>query len=367
MSSDAHASAPPRSGPLQAGDRVCVTGANGFVASHLIDQLLAAGFRVRGTVRSVSDPQRTAHLRALATAHSAEDHLELVEADLMVEGSFDAAMAGCDGVVHAAAAVTFNHPDPQVGIVDPSVVGTRNVLGSVRRSPSVRRVVHTSSMVAAYGWDKPRDHVFTEADWNAASTLANDPYGVAKVQAERAARAFVDALPAGERFELVHLNPGMVFGPPMIKAHAKASPRLVRDVISRSQPGVPRLMLSVVDVRDVARAHLAALQHAAPPPRCLIFAENTWMNDLMVELQGMFPDVRMGVTLIPKPLVLLASLTDPTLNIRQLWHLVGRPMPMDNRLSREAYGMVYRPIATTLRDTATPMIEQAWARVKRRG
>ena len=248
------------SGVVQPGELVCVTGANGFIASHLIGQLLEAGYRVRGTVRNPDDPGKTAHLMAMAKACGAAERLEFAAADLMVPGSFDAAVAGCAAVVHAAASVVFNHPDPREGIVAPSVDGTRNVLESVRKAGSVRRVVHTSSMVAIYGWDRPTDHVFTEADWNTASTLRNDPYGVAKVEAERAARAFVDALPDDECFELVHLNPGMVFGPPLIKAHAKASPRLVRDVISRAQPGVPKLMLSVVDVRDVAGAHIAALQ-----------------------------------------------------------------------------------------------------------
>jgi len=343
-----------------------VTGANGFIASHLIGQLLEAGYAVRGTVRDPSDPSRVDHLKAMAEQVGASDRLTLVQADLMQPGSFDAAIAGCQAVVHAAASVVFNHPDPQKGIVDPSVEGTRNVLESVRKAGTVRRVIHTSSMVAAYGWNKPAEHVFDESDWNTASTLANDPYGVAKVQAERAARDHVDALPAAERFELVHLNPGMVFGPPLVKRHAKASPRLVRDVISRAQPGVPQLMLSVVDVRDVAAAHLAALQHAAPPPRCLIFAENAWMTDLMSDLQDMFPDVKMGARAIPKPLVLLAALTDKTLNVRQLWHLVGRAMPMDNSLSRSAYDMVYRPVAETLRETAEPMMNEGWARVKRR-
>lgn len=355
------------SGPVAPGDLVCVTGANGFIASHLIAQLLDAGFSVRGTVRNPDNPAKVAHLQALAQARGASDRLTFAKADLMVPGDFDAAVAGCQAVVHAAASVVFNHPDPQKGIVDPSVQGTRNVLESVRKSGTVRRVIHTSSMVAVYGWNQPAGHVFTEADWNTASTLTNDPYGVAKVQGERTARQLVDALPEAERFELIHLNPGMVFGPPLVKRHAKASPKLVRDVISRAQPGVPRLMLSVVDVRDVAAAHVAALQHEAPPARCLIFAENAWMTDLMAELQGMFPDVRMGARAIPKPLVLLAALADKTLNVRQLWHLVGRALPMDNQLSRSAYGMVYRSVSETLRDTATPMIEEGWARVQRRG
>ena len=354
------------SGAVQPGDLVCVTGANGFLASHIIDQLLAAGFVVRGTVRNPDDPAKVDHLKAIAASHNATDRLSFAHADLMQPGSFDDAMAGCHAVIHAAASVVFNHPDPQRGIVDPSVEGTRNVLESVRKAGSVRRVVHTSSMAAVYGWDKPADHIFTEADWNTASTLQNDPYGVAKLEGERAARAFVDALPEAQRFELVHLNPGMVFGPPLIKTHAKASPRLIRDVISRAQPGVPRLMLSVVDVRDAAAAHVAALQHSSPPARCLIFAENAWMTDLMAELQGMFPDLRMGARAIPKPFVLLAALADKTLNVRQLWHIVGRAMPMDNQLSRDAYQMVYRPVSQTLRDTAAPMIEHGWARVSKR-
>lgn len=355
-----------RKGPVAAGDLICVTGANGFIGSHLIGLLLREGFSVRGTVRDPSDPAKVDHLHKLASDADATDRLELVAADLMVPGSFDAAVAGCHAVVHTAASVVFAHEDPQRGIVDPSVVGTENVLKSVISAESVRRIVHTSSMVACYGWNRDREHRFTESDWNTSSTLSTDPYGLAKVLAERRARELVDALPAEQSVELVHLNPGMVWGPPLIKRHAKASPKLVRDVISRAQPGVPRLMLSVVDVRDVARAHLLALTHEAPPKRCLIAAENAWMTDLMAELQGMFPEIRMGSRPIPKALVLLASLMDKTLNTRQLWHLVGRPMHVDNALSRSAYGLTYTPVSQMLADTARPMIDHGWARVAKR-
>lgn len=355
-----------RSGPIQAGERICVTGANGFIASWLIRDLLAAGFVVRGTVRDPHDTEKTAHLQQIAREVGATDRFELVAADLMVPGSFDAAFADCVGIVHAAASVVFNHKDPQRGIVDPSVVGTRNVLDSAKKVGCVRRMVHTSSMAAVYRFDAQNGHVFTEADWNTTSTLANDPYGLAKVEAERTARAYVDTLDDADKWELVHLNPGMVFGPPLIKAHAKASPKLVRDVLSRAQPGVPRIMLSVVDVRDVAHAHIAALTADAPPKRCLVFAENAWMTELMSELQSQFPDIRMGTMHLPKPLVLLAGAVDPTLNVRQLWHIVGRALPMDNQLGRTTLGLRYRPVSETLRDTATPMVEHGWARVRRR-
>ncbi len=351
---------------LQAGDRICVTGANGFIASHLVRDLLQAGFRVRGTVRDPANSAKTEHLHALAKELDAQDRLEIVAGDLLKPGSFDDALAGCDGLCHAAAAVAFSAKDPQRDIIDPSVEGTLNVLESARKAGTVRRVVHTSSMAAVYGWDKPPGHLFTESDWNSSSTLESDPYGLAKVSAEKAACDFVAALPEDERFELVHLNPGMVWGPPMIKAHCKASPKLVRDVLSRSQPGVPKLMLSVVDVRDVSQVHLQALTHSDPPSRCLVFAENHWMNEIMKQLQGYFPDVRMGTLRIPKIAVLMVSLFDKTLNTRQLKALVGRDLRMDNRLSQEAYGISYRSVEETLKATAEPMIAKGWARVKRR-
>ncbi len=352
--------------PIHPGDLVCITGANGFIASHLVRVLLEAGYRVRGTVRDPNNAAKTDHLTQIAADANAADRFELVSGDLLKEGSFDDAIAGCDAVVHCAAVVVFAADDPQRDLVDPSVKGTLNVFRSVQKAGTVKRVVHTSSMAAVYSFDKPKGHTFTEADWNTSSTLSSDPYGLAKVSAERAAVEFAAKLPEDQRFRLVHLNPGMVWGPPLIKAHAKASPALVRDVISRAQPGVPSLMLSVVDVRDAAQAHLEALRCEDPPARCLIFAENAWMPDLMRDVQAMFPDVKMGTRRLPKFVVLLASLFDKKLNTRQLNKLIGRALPMENRLSKQAYGMTYLPLEQTLRDTATPMIEHKWARVSRR-
>jgi dihydroflavonol-4-reductase len=352
--------------PISAGDLVCVTGANGFIASYLVRSLLQAGFRVRGTVRNPDDPAKTQHLLDLAAALGASDRLSLVAGDLMKSGSFDDAIAGCDAVCHCAAAVFFSASDPQREIVDPSVNGTRNVFESIQRAGTVRRVVHTSSVVAIYGWDKPPGYVFTEADWNTSSTLQSDPYGLAKVRAEQAAREFVDALPDDERFELVHLNPGMVWGPPMIKRHVKASPRLLRGIISRENPGVPKLMLNVVDVRDVAEAHVRALTAEDPPPRCLLSAEDAWMTDIAQRLQQLMPDVQMGARPLPRFLVLLVSLFDKTLNTTQLSKLIGRSLAMDSALSRSAYKMTYTALDDTLRDTADRMISEGWARVTRR-
>ena len=348
--------------PVHAPALVAVTGANGFIASHLIATLLADGYRVRGTVRNPADEARTAHLRALP---GAAERLEIVAGDLLVPGSFDAAFAGCEGVFHAAAAVFFVSKDAQREIIDPSVQGTLNALEAAKKA-GVKRFVHTSSMAAVYHWDAPNDHVFTEADWNTTSTVVTDPYGAAKVAAERVSSQWMARLPEAERFDLVHLNPGMVFGPPMIKAHAKASPRFVRDIGSGTLPGLPRMMFSVVDVRDVALAHVAAMQHDNPPERCILAKEDLYLPQIAARLSALFPDLRMTTRTLPKPMVLVAGLFIPEVNVRQVYYLSGRPLNMNHSLVKRAYGLDFRPVDETLRDTLAVMVEQGWAKVSRK-
>jgi len=139
---------------------VAVTGATGFIASHTIALLLEAGHAVRGTVRSLERPEAHAFLSSLP---GAAERLTLVEADLLKPQSFDAAVAGCDTVLHMASPYVMTVADPQRDLVDPAVQGTLSVLGACARTPSVGRVVLTSSMAAVT--DEPDSAVLlTEAN-----------------------------------------------------------------------------------------------------------------------------------------------------------------------------------------------------------
>jgi nucleoside-diphosphate-sugar epimerase len=118
--------------------------------------------------------------------------LELVEADLLTEGAFDAAFAGCSYVFHCASPFFIEAGDPQAELVDPAVRGTRNVMAAAdSNAASVRRVVLTSSCAAVKGMGSPAAPVqgstYSEADWNETSSLPGEAYWVSKVQAERAA------------------------------------------------------------------------------------------------------------------------------------------------------------------------------------
>lgn len=87
--------------------RVCVTGATGYLAGHIVQRLLAAGHTVHGTARHASSSSGTQHLQAMP---GAAEQLKLFTADLTQPGAFDEAVAGCDVVIHTASPYTLNVP-----------------------------------------------------------------------------------------------------------------------------------------------------------------------------------------------------------------------------------------------------------------
>ena len=128
------------------GRTVCVTGASGFVASHCVQQLLEAGYTVHGTVRSLTNPDKVRHLTSL---FGASERLKLFEADLLKEGSFDEAVAGCEAVLHTASPFTSDKTMTEDDFCKPAIQGTLNVLGSLKRN-GVKICVITSSTAAVY-------------------------------------------------------------------------------------------------------------------------------------------------------------------------------------------------------------------------
>ncbi|GFP80063.1 cinnamoyl-coa reductase 1, partial [Phtheirospermum japonicum] len=139
------------------------------------------------------DPKKTEHLLAL---DGAKERLKLIKADLLEEGSFDAVVDGCDGVFHTASPFSLAIcDDPQANFIDPALKGTMNVLGSCAKTPSVKRVVLTSSVVAVLANGKPRTpQVFVDVTWWSDPEFckqAKQWYFLSKTLAEDAAWKFV--------------------------------------------------------------------------------------------------------------------------------------------------------------------------------
>ncbi|MGL5139497.1 MAG: NAD-dependent epimerase/dehydratase family protein, partial [Beijerinckiaceae bacterium] len=256
-----------------AGRKVAVTGITGFIASHAVSQLLARGYEIAGTARSVAAARSNPRLMGLP---GAAERLSLHEADLLLADGFDTAFAGAGTVFHMASPYSLEAKDAQRDLVDPAVKGTVHVLEACRRTPSVRRVVLTSSMAAVT--DEPDGRVLTEADWNTQSSLTRNPYYFAKSEAERAAWAFMEReKPA---FDLVVINPFLVIGPSLVPG-LNTSNQIIVEALTGVFPAILQLTWGMVDVRDVALAHVLAAETPGASGRYLCAAESVSMRRLL--------------------------------------------------------------------------------------
>ncbi len=236
------------------GELVLVTGGSGFIATHCIVQLLAAGYRVRATVRSL---QREPEVRATLKAAGADagDRLAFFAADLTADAGWDAAVAGCDFVLHVASPFPVNVPRHEDELIVPAREGALRVLRA-SRAAGVRRVVQTSSF-AAVGYGHPQmPRPFDERDWTNVDGDGVSAYAKSKTLAERAAWDFMAR--EGGDMELAVVNPVGVFGP-ALAADFSTSIEIIRRMMDGALPGLPRITFGVVDVRDVAALHLKAM------------------------------------------------------------------------------------------------------------
>jgi dihydroflavonol-4-reductase len=329
---------------------VLVTGATGFIASQIVEQLLARSYRVRGTVRSLKKERDIAAIRALP---GAAERLELVEADLNAAGAFDAAAAGCEYVLHTASPYALDVKDPRRDLVDPAVNGTVNVLGACRRAATVKRVVLTSSMAAIT--DEPdSDRVLTESDWNVKSSLARNPYYYSKTVAERAAWQFVEQ--EKPPFDLVAINPFLVIGPSLVPA-LNTSNRIFVDLLNGAYPGIVSLTWGFVDVRDVAEAHVRAMETPSARGRYICAGDTASMRTVvdLLEPHGWGKDRNLPSFALDNPVgnivVRLASYMQSSGVGSYLRTHVGRVPRYDTTKIQRELGMRFRPVETSVIDT----------------
>ncbi len=244
---------------------ILVTGATGYIASWVISKLLEQGYTVHATVRDLNKKQSFAHLEKIAQETSGT--LKLFKANLLENGSFDEAMQDCEIVLHMASPfVVTNYKDAVKDIIEPAILGTENVLNSVNKTDSVKRVIVTSSIASTYGDAidilQTANNEFDESNWNTTSSTTHQPYPYSKVMAERKAWEMAEAQ---NRWSLVCVNPALVLGPSLTPNTQSGSVEVLEQFANgMTLFGVPPMWNGIVDVRDVADAHiLAALNERA--------------------------------------------------------------------------------------------------------
>jgi len=333
---------------------ICVTGASGFIASYVIRELLDNGYTMRATVRALTKGNKYEYLTSLP---GAAERLELVQAELLTEGSYDEAIAGCEYIIHTASPYVLDVTDPQKDLVDPALKGTLNVLQACAKSGSVKKVVLTSSVVAVY--DEPvSGHVYTEKDWNETSSLTRNPYFYSKTLAERSAWDYVEK--ENPAFELVVINPGTVIGASLVPS-LNTSNQILHDALAGNYPMIMNLSWGFVNVRDVAHAHVLAMENEKAKGRYLCTNETLDLSEVVSILREAgysnykLPKLKMtGV--VGNALAKILVSTRPK-GIRTFVRTnVGRIVHYDNTKIREELGMTFRPVKESIREAAEDLI-----------
>lgn len=333
---------------------VLVTGGSGFIGSHCILQLLAAGHQVRTTVRSA---RREADVRALLKQGGADpgEALSFAIADLQKDEGWPEAVAGCDHVLHVASPFPESVPKDENELIIPAREGALRVLRAARDA-GVKRVVLTSSF-AAIGYGHPRrEEPFDETVWTDPTSPDVQPYAKSKTLAEKAAWDFIER--EGGSLELATVNPVGVFGP-VLGPDYSTSILMVQRLMDGAVPGLPRLTFGVVDVRDVADLHLRAM--TAPEARgerfLAVAGDFMSMADMAQVLRRRMGRAarRVPAFQLPDVVVHLASWFDPA--VGQLLPELGKTKNASSAKARRVLGWEPRSNEEALVSTAESLVK----------
>jgi nucleoside-diphosphate-sugar epimerase len=332
---------------------VLVTGGSGFIGSHVILQLLAAGHTVRTTVRNL---KRESDVRALLKVGGidAGARLTFVAADLERDAGWSEAVAGTEYVLHVASPFPQTLPRHEDELIVPARDGTLRVLRA-SRDAGVRRVVLTSSF-AAIGYGHPQQTApFDETTWTDPDGDDVRPYVKSKTLAERAAQDFIAR--EGGALQLSVVNPVAVFGPVLGPGYS-TSILVVERMLAGKLPGCPKLHLGVVDVRDVADLHLRAMTHPAAAGERFLALAGDFMS--MLEIARVLRR-RLGASArkvprfqLPNWVVYLAALRDPA--VRQILPELGKPKNATSGKAQRLLGWAPRSNEESILATAESLL-----------
>lgn len=331
---------------------ILVTGATGYVAGHLVKKLLAKGHTVHAAVRDPENLEKLKYLNEIAAQTSG--NIVYFKADLLKPGSYAQAMKGCELVYHTASPFMLKVNNPKRDLIEPALLGTRNVLEEANYTESVKRVVVTSSCAAIYGDNIDLQTIpnktLTEEHWNTTASESHNPYAYSKTLAEREAWKIAKAQ---SRWDLITVNPSLVIGPGINPNATSESFNIIKQLgAGKLKSGAPKWGLGLIDVRDVAEIHLQAGFTPSAHGRYIACAYSTdtyAMTRLLLEKYGTrYPIPK---SCLPKWLLwLVGPIVDNTLTREMISKNVDYPWQADNSKATKAFNINYRDLKTSLEE-----------------
>ena len=330
-----------------------VTGANGHVGNNICRLLAERGEPVRAMIRPSADP------RPLETLG-----VEIVRGDILDPASTAAAIAGAGRVYHTAAGFLMWSKDPERDIIRPSVEGTRNVLEAAVKA-GVEKVVYTST-TGTMGFAATPDRVIDESHFN---EHPHTHYVRGKIAAEKEALAIA----ARTGLPLCATNPGLILGPRFSKV--SESVKQIADFLNRGAPLYFEGGFSVVDVEDVSRGSLAAMEKGRSGERYILAGENLTVKqlfDILAALTGLAaPTIKAPVSVVRVLAALMefaAKLTGsrPMLDRSQVDEFAGKYGYFDCAKAKRDLGYTYLSARDTLRRTVAWLVDNGFVTERRR-
>tara|TARA_B100001778_G_scaffold201525_1_gene166437 strand:- start:5284 stop:6291 length:1008 start_codon:yes stop_codon:yes gene_type:complete len=255
-------------------EKVLVTGGSGYIGLHCISLLLKEGYAVRTSLRSIKRKKEIQE--ALSDSIKNNERLEFCELDLMRDDGWDAAVKGCDYVLHVASPVYEKNMQDENSFIQPAKEGLLRALKPAVKY-KIKRFVMTSSIAAITQGHEDKE--IDESFWSLIdeNTL---PYIKSKTYAEKAMWDYMNQIDETKKIEVCTINPSFVFGP-SLTYDMGASNLLIRALLVGKLPALAKIQFNVVNVLDVAKAHILAMKSdRAAGQRFIVSEKALWLSDI---------------------------------------------------------------------------------------
>ncbi|KAK4394310.1 Dihydroflavonol 4-reductase [Sesamum angolense] len=266
---------------------VCVTGAAGFIGSWLVMRLLERGYTVRATVRDPGNMKKVKHLTELPKA---DTNLTLWKADMNVEGSFDEAIQGCEGVFHLATPMDFESNDPENEVIKPTVEGMLSIIRSCAKAKTAKKLIFTNS-AGTLNVEEHQKPVYDESNWSDLDFINSKKmtgwmYFVSKILAEKAAMEAAKE----NNINFISIIPPVVVGPFTMPTFPPSLITALSPITGNEAHYSIIKQGQFVHVDDLSEAHIFLFEHPTAEGRYICSSHDATIYGLANMIREKWPE-----------------------------------------------------------------------------